>query len=112
MANWLDELKIGDEVVCSNDEIVKVTKIHKLHVICGDRKFNKKYGKLVGSHGYWSRYIMQATPELKARIKEKNILRQLYIEFAKYHIRKAKAETIVKIIALLKADKEERDATK
>jgi len=70
MANWIESLKVGDKVL-DGDNLIEVTAVHKLHVVCGGTKYKKTSGRRVGSSGYYSGYIRDATPEAIAEINEK-----------------------------------------
>jgi len=105
MDKWIENLKVGDKVLC-DDNLIEVTAIHKLHIVCGGSKFKKLNGQKVGSTGWYSSYIREATPERIAEIAEKEVRGKLLREIRDHNFRSGSTETLQKIVALLDAEKD------
>jgi hypothetical protein len=79
--NWLENLKVGDEVFISrgswglNWDRKKVERITKSQIIIGSYRFNKR-GQLVGS-GPWSMTcLVEITPETEADYRFDMLIRK------------------------------------
>ena len=78
--NWLENLKVGDEVLISGgtlvgrDRLGKVSRFTKTQIIVNvdghEDRFKKGSGSSVGDHGYYSTFLREATSESIAAYKE------------------------------------------
>jgi len=101
---WIDNLNVGDKVL-DGDNLVEVTAVHKLHVVCGGTKYQKTSGKRVGSSGYYSNYIGEATTEAIAEIAEKQIrARLIFIILRDTNFRNLETGTLQKIVDIIKSE--------
>jgi hypothetical protein len=103
--DWLADLKVGDEVIDA-DRIIKVTAIHKRHIVCGLTKYRKTDGKDISSSGWYASWISKADDEAKAAIAEKNKRLSLlrYINNIRYST--LDVDTLSKIVAILESVEE------
>jgi hypothetical protein len=109
MTSWLDELKVGDEVIEGN-YVKKVTAIHKRHIVCGLTKYNKQTGRDITASMWVDRSIVQATEKRRKEIanywERSNLLSELYSLKYEHVVRKASKETLAKLVEIIKAETE------
>ena len=99
--SWLDELKVGDQVI-SNGLILTITAVHKKHIVCGINKFNKTSGRLVGSSVWSHNYIRQATPEALQEIKEQYERRELLTYLDHWRFKNLPTPYLVRLTEIIK----------
>jgi len=103
MANWIKNLKVGDNVLV-NDNLLPVEKVHKAHVVVAGAKYRKTSGDMANG-GRWC--ISEATPEAFAEIAEKEVRRDLLRRIAAHNHKDFSTGTLQKIVALLDAEKKD-----
>ena len=104
MAKWIEELKPGDKVL-NGDELIEVTAIHKLHVVCGNYKYQKTSGRLAGSSGYYSSHIREATLGAIVEINDRRIRSRLLTRVVKNNFNRNSTTILQQIVDLLDSDK-------
>jgi len=103
MPDWIDNLKAGDEVL-EGDRILKVTKVGKVHIVCGNRKFSKRTGRDIHSTGYRSSFIRQATYEAKSEIADRKKHSGLLYRIMDTKFRNLSTDALQKIVDILDAE--------
>jgi len=103
--DWLAELKIGDEVI-ENNRIIKVTAIHKRHIICGLSKYRKTDGKDITSSGYYSRWITKIDDKAKAIIIENYKRNRLLRNINRAIFSDLDTDSLSKIVTILESSKD------
>ena len=83
MANWLEELKAGDEVairpsgVGSSYRLAVVEGATKLHVLVEGSKYRKNNGSLVTESKWCREYLEQPTAQIRDSIKRERLLSEI-----------------------------------
>ena len=105
MTSWIDSLKVGDRVL-DGDELITVTAVHKLHIVCGSYgKYKKTDGRLVGSSGWNRRYIREATAERVIEITENRLRSKLKNTIKNAKLNNLSTDTLQKIVDIIEAGK-------
>jgi hypothetical protein len=81
MADWLETLKEGDEVVVSGPwsglSLERITRASATQVAVGATKFRRSDGRQVGGKGYRFPTIKEPTPELRQKIAHDRVASKL-----------------------------------
>lgn len=93
---WLAGLKVGDRV-SEGDYIARVTKVTATQIACGGIRFNRRTGKLIGSHGFRARWVRPVTPELLDRV----LRNELEAKLCHGSIKNVPTATLILAVALL-----------
>ena len=110
---WIEKLKVGDEIICgypgTGDIIKTVKRITKETItLSDDMCFSKKTRRLRGGFGarYNKPYINEATPERVARIREADRRREMIYKLTQDIVwGTIKTETLEEICNLVDAGK-------
>lgn len=110
---WLNSLKVGDEVIVGsswNQKLGVVTAINKVTIKVGNSLYNKRNGFLRGQ-SYNSTFLLEATEQRKAKVRLASLRSLLAHRIKNMEINSLTAEQIMKINTVLdevSGDKEER----
>jgi hypothetical protein len=103
--SWLDELKVGDEVVVSGRHskyIDKITKVMPMSVEVGNRRYRKTDG-IERSDDIWDRtHIIECTPERKEAIRNRDRRIRMANHCRGTDWNKLDNERLERIVAILK----------
>lgn len=75
---WLKDVKAGDHVYCINGYrgtifSLEVDKVTATQIVCGARRYNRETGYLLGYNGYHRPQLIEATQEIKDRVRADDI---------------------------------------
>lgn len=104
--NWIDNLKVGDEVITYGGanimNIQKVTAINKATIKVGETLYNKKDGRERGGSTWSAWHIMEATEDRVAQVKLKRARNYLRRTLNSLDIDNLSMEQIEKILKVVR----------
>jgi hypothetical protein len=76
---WLEDVKVGDEVFASYGggwsrqlTLRKVERVTPTQIVVSGTRYRRKDGRVVGASTWTREWLQEATPELKAEVREEH----------------------------------------
>lgn len=113
---WLNTLKPGDKVIESStgighlDSVRTVSKVTATQIIVGSTKYRKSNGWKVGSSGWNSSYLREATPERVQEIAEQRRQIQIANKLVDVRWRQLPLSVLEQVSAILEQHAKESEA--